>query len=284
MNSTEKDWSLVIKPRTGFFELNLQDLWHYRDLVWLLVRRDFVSFYKQTIFGPLWFFIQPVFTTIIYVLVFGKLANLGTDDLPMPLFYMTNIIAWNYFSECINKTSTVFKDNANIFGKVYFPRLIMPLSIVISNLVRFGVQFVLLILLMIYYAVFKEYHFNITSYILLYPFMMVLLAAFALGGGMIISALTTKYRDLSFLITFGIQLYMYITPIVYPLSVAPEKYKRFVAINPLTPIFEGMRLGLLGKGEMTAGSLVYAISIVIIVLLGGVFIFNKVEKTFVDTV
>lgn len=284
MHSEEKDWSLIIKPRGNLFELNLEELWHYRDLVWLLVKRDFVSFYKQTIFGPIWFFIQPIFTTIIFVLVFGNLAGFSTDGLPQPLFYMTNIVAWNYFSDCINKTSTVFKDNAQIFGKVYFPRLIMPFSIVISNLVRFGVQFILLIIMMAYYILFKGYHPNFTWYLLLYPVMIVLMAALGLGSGMIISAMTTKYRDLSFLVSFGVQLYMYITPIIYPLSSFPAKYKKIALLNPMSPIIEGMRLGLLGKGDLTTGTFIYTVVVVLAILTMGIIIFNKVEKTFVDTV
>ena len=284
MHSEEKDWSLIIKPRGNLFELNLEELWHYRDLVWLLVKRDFVSFYKQTIFGPIWFFIQPIFTTIIFVLVFGNLAGFSTDGLPQPLFYMTNIVAWNYFSDCINKTSTVFKDNAQIFGKVYFPRLIMPFSIVISNLVRFGVQFILLIIMMAYYILFKGYHPNFTWYLLLYPVMIVLMAALGLGSGMIISAMTTKYRDLSFLVSFGVQLYMYITPIIYPLSSFPAKYKKIALLNPMSPIIEGMRLGLLGKGDLTTGTFIYTVVVVLVVITMGIIIFNKVEKTFVDTV
>ncbi len=284
MHSEEKDWSLVIKPRGSLFELNLEELWHYRDLVWLLVKRDFVSFYKQTIFGPIWFFIQPIFTTIIFVLVFGNLAGFSTDGLPQPLFYMTNIVAWNYFADCINKTSTVFKDNAQIFGKVYFPRLIMPFSIVISNLVRFGVQFILLIIMIAYYTLFKDYHPNFTWYLLLYPVMIVLMAALGLGAGMIISAMTTKYRDLSFLVSFGVQLYMYITPIIYPLSSFPAKYKKIALLNPMSPIIEGMRLGLLGKGDLTMGTFIYTIVVVLAILTMGIIIFNKVEKTFVDTV
>jgi lipopolysaccharide transport system permease protein len=284
MHDNDKDWNLVIKPSESLFSLNLREVWNYKDLILLLVRRDFVSFYKQTIFGPIWFFIQPFFTTFIYVFVFGTLASLSTDGLPQPLFYLTNIVAWNYFSECLNKTSTVFRDNANIFGKVYFPRLVMPLSIVISNLTRFGVQLALLLLAMLYYALVKGYTFDITVYILLFPLMVLLMAALGLGSGMIISAMTTKYRDLSFLVTFGIQLLMYVTPVIYPLSAAPEKVKWVLSINPMTPILEGIRLGLLGKGDITIGSLIYAITVVVVVLFTGIITFNKVEKSFVDTV
>src|SRR6478672_2324761 len=200
----EEQWDLEIKPQNNLFELHLADVWRYRDLLLLLVRRDFVSFYKQTILGPLWFFIQPLFTTIIYTFIFGNLAGISTDGLPEPLFYMAGITAWNYFADCLTKTSTVFKDNANIFGKVYFPRLIMPLSIVVSNLVRFGVQFLLFVIVLTYYAI-KGSHFNITWAVSLFPVVVVLMAMLGLGAGMIISAMTTKYRDLAFLITFGIQ-------------------------------------------------------------------------------
>lgn len=284
MDDKDLDWSLVIKPRTGLLEINIAELWHYRDLIMLLVKRDFVSFYKQTIFGPLWFFIQPLFTTMIFVFVFQNLAGFSTDGLPGPLFYMAGTISWNYFADCINKTSTVFKDNANIFGKVYFPRLIMPISIVISNLVRFGVQFLLFIGFLAYYTIFKGFDFQITPYLALVPVFILLMAILGLGSGMIISAMTTKYRDLGFLVTFGVQLLMYATPIIYPLSTAPEKYKPIMGLNPLAPIMEGMRLGLLGKGEMTAGSLMYSVIVILVLFVIGIVTFNKVEKTFVDTV
>ena len=286
MNHEEaiKEWDLVIEPQSSVFNLQLSDIWRYRDLLKLLVRRDFVSFYKQTILGPLWFFIQPLFTTLTYVIIFGRLAGLSTDDLPQPLFYMVGIIAWNYFSECLTKTSTVFKDNANIFGKVYFPRMIMPLSIVASNLIRFGVQVILLVLMFAYYIMFKNYEPHINDYILLFPFAVLLMAALGLGIGMIISALTTKYRDLSFLVTFGVQLLMYATPVIYPLSSAPAKYKWIIELNPMTGIIETLRFGLLGKGSFSYASLGYSALFTLISLFAGIIIFNKVEKTFVDTV
>ncbi|MBL7683261.1 MAG: ABC transporter permease [Flavipsychrobacter sp.] len=285
-NNDEQDlqWSMVIKPQTRLFDISFTELWYYKDLVFLLVRRDFVSFYKQTVFGPLWFFIQPLFTTMIFVFVFGNLAKISTDGLPQPLFYMVGVVAWNYFAECLTKTSTVFRDNANVFGKVYFPRLIMPLSIVMSNLVRFGVQFILLILLMTYYCIAEDFQINVSIYLLLFPLMIILMAALGLGSGMIISAMTTKYRDLSFLVSFGVQLLMYATPIIYPLSAAPEKYRNIILLNPMSPIIEGMRLALLGNGNLSAGTLMYSIVIVIVVLFTGIVVFNKVEKTFVDTV
>jgi lipopolysaccharide transport system permease protein len=278
-----EEWDLTIEPQTSLFELNLKDVWRYRDLLWMFVKRDFVSFYKQTILGPLWFFIQPLFTTIIYTFIFGGLANLSTDGLPQPLFYMAGITAWNYFADCITKTSTVFKDNANIFGKVYFPRLIMPLSIVASNLVRFGVQMLLLFMMMGYYAVHNA-SFNITPAILLFPVLVLLMALLGLGLGLIITALTTKYRDLAFLVTFGIQLFMYTTTVIYPLSSAPEKYKTLISLNPMTGIIEAFRYAFLGQGQVSVNTLGYSTIFTIVVMVFGVIIFNKTEKTFVDTV
>jgi lipopolysaccharide transport system permease protein len=220
-NNTEQ-WDLVIEGRSSLFDLKFREVWHYRDLLLMFVKRDFVSFYKQTILGPLWFFIQPLFTTIIFTFVFGNLAGLSTDGLPQPLFYLAGITAWNYFADCITKTSTVFKDNANIFGKVYFPRLIMPLSIVTSNLVRFGLQMLLFLAVMGYFAIVGA-EFHITPAILLFPLLVLLMALLGLGLGLIITAMTAKYRDLSFLVTFGVQLMMYMTTVIFPLSAAPDK-------------------------------------------------------------
>ncbi|WEK19703.1 MAG: ABC transporter permease [Candidatus Pedobacter colombiensis] len=282
----EENWDIEIKPANNLLDLKLKDVWHYRDLLWLLVKRDFVSFYKQTILGPLWFLIQPIFTMLIYTFIFGNLAGISTDGLPQPLFYMAGITTWNYFSECLNKTSTVFKDNANLFGKVYFPRLIMPLSIVASNLVRFGVQMLLFILMMLFYLS-TDVHFSPNRYLLLFPFLVILMACLGLGLGMIISAMTTKYRDLSFLVTFGVQLLMYATTVIYPLSTALDKYPTYawvIEYNPMTPIIETFRYGFLGKGGFSWQSLGYCTGITFLITVIGVIIFNKVEKTFVDTV
>lgn len=284
--STKADWDLEITPANNLLDIKLKDLWHYRDLLLLLVKRDFISFYKQTILGPLWFFIQPVFTTVIFTFVFGNLAGISTDGLPQPLFYMAGITAWNYFADCLNKTSTVFKDNANLFGKVYFPRLIMPFSIVASNLVRFGVQMLLFILMIVYYLA-TDLNFSPNWYILLFPVLVILMASLGLGLGMIISAMTTKYRDLAFLVTFGVQLLMYATTVIYPLSTAIEKYPKYAWIikyNPMTPILETFRYGFLGNGSFSWGSLGYCTAITFIITLTGIIIFNKVERTFVDTV
>ncbi len=277
------DWDLTIEPQSSLFKLNLKDVWRYRDLLWLFVKRDFVSFYKQTILGPLWFFIQPLFTTLTYTFIFGNLAGIRTDGLPQPLFYMAGITAWAYFADCLTKTSTVFKDNANIFGKVYFPRLILPLSIVASNLVRFVVQMLLFLIMIGYYAL-QGANFNITWAILLFPFLVLLMAFLGLGLGLIITALTTKYRDLAFLITFGVQLSMYATTVIYPLSAAPIKYKYLIQLNPMTGIIEAFRFGFLGQGELTWNSLGYSILVTLVSLVLGVVIFNKTEKTFVDSI
>jgi lipopolysaccharide transport system permease protein len=283
MSEQISEWDLTIEPQNSLFDLNLKDVWRYRDLLWMFVKRDFVSFYKQTILGPLWFFIQPLFTTIIYTFIFGGLANLSTDSLPQPLFYMAGITAWNYFSDCITKTSTVFKDNANIFGKVYFPRLIMPLSIVASNLVRFAVQMLLMIIMMGYYS-WNGAKFHITWAIALFPLLVILMALLGLGLGLIITALTTKYRDLAFLVTFGIQLLMYTTTVIYPLSSAPAKYKTMISLNPMTGIIECFRFAFLGQGQLTWNTIGYSIIFTLISLILGIIIFNKTEKTVIDTI
>lgn len=277
------EWDLVIEPDNSLLDLKLRDVWRYRDLLVMFVKRDFVSFYKQTVLGPLWFFIQPLFTTIVYTFIFGNLAGLSTDGLPQPLFYLAGITAWNYFAECLTKTSTVFKDNANIFGKVYFPRLILPLSIVVSNLVRFAVQFLLFLIMMGYYAS-AGTHFNISWAILLFPLLVLMMALLGLGLGLIVTALTTKYRDLSFLVVFGVQLLMYATTVIYPLSAAPAKLKHIIELNPMTGIIEAFRYSLLGVGETSMGSILYSAGVTIAVMLVGVVIFNKTEKTFVDTI
>jgi lipopolysaccharide transport system permease protein len=283
-NITQNEqWTEVITPTNGVFDLKLVDVWRYRDLLMLLVRRDFVSIYKQTILGPIWFFLQPLFTTLTFVIVFGQIAHISTDGMPQVLFYMTGVTLWNYFSDCLNKTSTVFRDNASIFGKVYFPRLVMPLSIVISNLIKFGIQFLLLMGFWVYYLITTDtIHPNI--YILLIPLIVILMAAQGLGWGMIISSMTTKYRDLVFLLTFGIQLLMYATPVIYPLSSISGDYRVFIEYNPLTPLLEIFRYALLGSGAFSWTLLVYSIVSSLIVVALGAIVFTKVEKSFMDTV
>lgn len=276
-------WDLVIKGETSLFDVKFRDLWQYRDLLLMFVKRDFISFYKQTILGPLWFFIQPVLTTIVFSIIFGNIAGISTDGLPKFLFYLSGITAWNYFADCLTKTSTVFRDNASIFGKVYFPRLIMPLSIVVSNLVKFGVQLSLFLVMMIYYSI-KGADFHITNAIFIFPVLLVLMALLGLGLGLIISAVTTKYRDLTFLVSFGVQLLMYATTVIYPLSAAPPEYKKYIELNPMTGIIEAFRYGFLGKGEFSVWSIGYSAIFTIVVLFLGILIFNKTEKNFVDTI
>ncbi|MFN3969054.1 ABC transporter permease [Flavobacterium sp.] len=286
-NSQSQDWDLVIKGHTSLFDLKFKDLWNYRDLLLMFVKRDFVSFYKQTILGPLWFFIQPIFTTLVFTFVFGNLAGISADGLPRQLFYLAGITSWQYFSDCLTKTSTVFKDNANIFGKVYFPRLIMPLSIVVSNLVRFGVQLILMFLLMFYFYInpIEGTSFHVSNGLFLFPFLVLLMAFLGLGLGLIITAVTTKYKDLTFLVTFGVQLLMYATTVIYPLSYAREKgYGHIVELNPMTGIIEAFRYAFLGKGEFTLWSIGYSTIVTFVILFLGIIIFNKTEKNFVDTI
>ena len=288
-NITEEEegyWDTEITPSDNLFNLQLKDVWQYRDLLVLLVRRDFVSFYKQTILGPIWFFVQPIVTILIYNLVFNTLANIGTDGIPGPLFYLAGTIIWNYFADCLTKTSTVFRDNASIMGKVYFPRLIMPLSIVCSNLIRFGVQFILFILLLLAYD-FKGLAIMPNIHLLLFPYLLLLIAALGLGAGMILSSVTTKYRDLTFVISFGVPLIMYTTSVIYPLSVAVAKHPSYswtIKYNPVTAVIETFRYGFLGRGSFSWALLGYSSIVTLAILLTGIIIFNKVEKTFVDTI
>lgn len=283
---TEEHWDIEITPHNNLFDLKLKDVWHYRDLLGLLVRRDFVAFYKQTILGPIWFFVQPIITIYTYTYVFNNLAGIKTGQIPPQLFYLAGTLIWNYFSDCLVKTSTVFKDNAQILGKVYFPRLIMPLSIVLSNLVRFAVQFALfLVMLFIFYLKGDKFVPNTT--IFLFPALIMLVAALGLGVGMIISAVTTKYRDISFLVTFGVPLLMYTTTVVYPLTTAVQKHPELAWIikyNPITPIIETFRYGFFSQGSFTWSLFGYSVAVTFGILLLGTIIFNRVEKNFVDTV
>lgn len=285
-NTTTQDWDLILEDKRNLFDLKLKDVWDYRDLLVLFVKRDFVTFYKQTILGPLWFFIQPIFTTIVFTFVFGNLAGISTDGLPQPLFYLAGITAWSYFSDCITKSSAVFNSNASIFGKVYFPRLIMPLSIVISNLIRFGVQFMLFVFYMVYYA-YKGADFGLTYAVLLFPYIIFVMALLGMGLGLIVSAMTTKYKDLTFLISFGVQLLMYATPIIYPMSVAKEKFAEYVyllELNPMTNLIEAFRYGFLGSGQFSLGGLLYSSVVTFVIFVLGIIIFNKTEKNFIDTI
>ena len=283
MKEPKQMWTEEIKAESSLFAINFREIWHYRDLLFMLVKRDFITFYKQTILGPLWFIVQPLLTTLIFVILFGNIAKLSTDGIPQLAFYLAGITIWNYFSESLTKTSSVFTANASIFGKVYFPRLIMPLSIVASSLLKFAVQFALFILVVLYYT-FVAQSIQPNLWILFTPVLILLMALFALGVGMIFSSLTTKYKDLTFLLAFGIQLFMYITPVVYPSSALPEKFQILAKINPLSSIFECFRYAYLGTGTFTITDLLISTLIIVFLFFAGVLVFNKVEKSFMDTV
>lgn len=282
MNEPQQKWTETIEANHTLFDLKLKEVWRYKDLIYMFVKRDFISSFKQTILGPIWFFINPIFTTFTYLIVFGKLANLPTDGAPPLLFYLAGVTLWNYFSGALIGTSNTFTGNAAIFGKVYFPRLVTPISIVISNLMRLGVQFLLFVLVWAYYLAIGDIHCNI--WILATPFLVVLMAVFALGVGMIFSSLTTKYKDLVMLLGFGISLFMYATPVIYPVSSLPGYFKKLAYYNPLTGIFECFKYGWLGVGDFSPIMLGISTVIIFALLAIGVVVFNKVEKTFMDTV
>ena len=278
------DYTTIIKPQNKLFEIDFKEIWRYRDLLVMCIKRDIVTQYKQTILGPTWYFIQPALTTIMYMVVFGGIAGISTDGLPQPLFYLAGIVLWQYFSECLNKTSATFTQNQHIFGKVYFPRLISPLSNVLSNLVRMSIQFLLFLIVYVYYvAVGVDVMPN--AYALLLPLLIVMLAGLSLGFGIIISSMTTKYRDLTILFTFIVQLWMYATPVIYPLStINNDKIRMLMGINPLTSIFEAFKYGMLGVGQFSWGGLGYSFGFMVVLLLVGVVVFNKVQRSFMDTV
>ena len=264
-------------------DIQLAELWAYRDLVFLFVKRDFVSLYKQTILGPFWYFVQPILSTLVFTLIFGKVAQIPTDGIPQPLFYMAGITAWNYFADCLNRTSSTFTANAAIFGKVYFPRMVIPLSIVISNLIKFGIQFLLLLLCMAYYF-FQGANVHPSTYIFITPILVIMMAGLGLGFGILISSFTTKYRDLQYFLSFAVQLLMYATPIVYPLSVLHGKLKMLALLNPMTSIIETFKYAYLGGGEINFLYLGYSFFTMVTLMVAGLLIFHKVEKTFMDTV
>ncbi|QEC41051.1 ABC transporter permease [Pseudobacter ginsenosidimutans] len=282
---TEDRWDIVIEPKSRLLKLNLGEVWRYRDLLLSFVRRDFVAQFKQTILGPVWHLIQPILTTAMFLLIFSRIARISTDGIePKVLFYMSGIIIWNYFAACLTNTANTFVANAGIFGKVYFPRLVLPLSVVLSNIIRFGIQFLLLLATMIFYA-FKGYPIYLSFYWLLIPVLLLMMAGIGLGLGIIISSLTTKYRDFAVLLTFAVQLGMYATPIAYPLSYLEGKsYKMLISLNPITPLVETFRYSLFGKGTFDLNSLGYSFAFMLVVLVTGTLIFNKVEKNFMDTV
>ena len=283
MKHLEDSWDLVIEPPKGWFDLHLRDLWRYRDLMMLFVRRDFVASYKQTILGPLWHLIQPLLTTLMFTVVFGRIAGLPTDGVPEFLFYMAGTTIWSYFANCLTRTSGTFIANAGIFGKVYFPRMVVPVSTVMSQLIAFAIQFAFFLC---FYGLFwvrgAPIHPNWA--VALLPLLLLLMAGMGLGFGVIISSMTTKYRDLQVLVGFGVQLWMYATPVIYPLSTMPEKYRWMIVANPMTAIVETFRYGFFGTGTFSWSYLGYSAGFTVILLLAGMAVFNRVERTFMDTV
>jgi len=280
-----EDWDLVIKPQTSLFDINFRDIWRYRDLWYMYVKRDVITVYKQTVLGPIWFFVQPILTMMVYIVVFGNIAGLSTDGIPKPLFYLSGIIFWNYFSSCFSGTSSIFRANAGIFGKVFFPRLIVPLAVVTSNLIKFIIQGILFIVVYIYFIAFTEVDLQLQwQLLILLPLLIILMAILGLSFGMIFSSLTTKYRDLTFLMGFGVQLLMYATPIIYPMSILEGKYAGAIWYNPIAHIIEAVKYMLLGTGQFSWTGLAYAATFALVTLSLGIIIFNKTEKDFIDTV
>ena len=283
MNNQNSEWTSVIKPVSGWFDIHLSELWRYRDLIMLFVRRDFVAVYKQTVLGPFWFLLQPLFTTLVFTIIFGRIAKIPTDGLPPVLFYMSGITAWGYFSGCLNSTSNTFVGNAGIFGKVWFPRLTVPISVVITNLIRFAIQFAL------FFGFWIFYYANGAAIapkllLLFLPLLIIQMAALGLGFGIIVSSLTTKYRDLTNLVGFGVQLWMYATPVVYPTSQIPEKYHWLIALNPMAPIIEAFRYSFLGAGTVHTWQLALSGATTMLILFVGIVLFSRIEKSFMDTV
>ncbi|MFP5129177.1 ABC transporter permease [Phocaeicola coprocola] len=283
IQTNKENWTIEIKPKKKLLDVDLKGIWRYRDLYYMYVKRDIITVYKQTILGPLWFLIQPILTTIMYMFVFGGLAGISTDGIPQPLFYMSGILLWNYFNAAFMVSSNVFTANASVFGKVYFPRLVVPLSGITSNLIKFGIQLLLFIIIYLYYYI-QGVNLSINWTLLLFPLLILMIALHAMSWGLIISALTTKYRDLTQLVAFGIQLFMYLTPVIYPLSAAPEKYRIFISLNPLTPIFETFKYSCMGSGSLDWIGLGYSFIVLMITLFLSIIIFNRVERNFMDTV
>jgi lipopolysaccharide transport system permease protein len=278
-------WDSTITSENKWFDLHFKEILKYRDLLWLFVKRDFTTFYKQTVLGPLWFFLQPLISTFLFSIIFNKIAKIPTNETPPYLFYMSGIIAWNYFADCLNTTSSTFTNNARMFGKVYFPRIIIPISKVFSGLSKFILQLLLFFIIFLYFLFTGNDQIFISFKVLIFmPFLILQMACLGLGLGFIISSLTAKYRDLNYLIGFFTQLLMYASPIIYPLSIVPEKFKYIILANPITPIIELFRIALLGKGDFNFNMIAYSVISTITIFLIGLLVFNKVEKTFIDTV
>jgi len=281
--TNDSHWTMVIRPQRAWWDLRLGELWQYRDLARLLVRRDFVAAHKQTVLGPIWYLIHPIFSSIVFTIIFGSVAKLSTDGLPPFLFYMAGNMIWGFIASCLTSTSNTFTGNAGIFGKVYFPRLIIPVSMFISNLISFGIRFVTFILFLLYF-VFSGFDVNPNGYILLLPVLLIIMAGAGVGLGIIVSSLTTKYRDLQQLLGYGVQLIMYTSPVIYPLSAVPAQWRWLLLVNPITPVIEAFRRGFLGVSSLEPVYLLYSMAFMFIVLLVGILIFNRVESTFMDTV
>lgn len=280
------DYDLIIRPKRHAFDINFKEIWDYRDLLTMFVKRDIVTVYKQTVLGPIWFVVQPILTVAIYVLVFGNIAKLPTDGVPMILFYLAGVVMWNYFSEAFNTTAKTFTENANIFGKVYFPRLIMPMSKVVSGLIKFGIQLAFFLVVYAYYIITDSGSVDPNTTLLLLPVYIAIMAAMGLGAGIIFTSLTTKYRDLTFLLTFGVQLMMYATPVIYPLSTIVEgsKMRLLLLANPLTPLVEGFKYAFLGQGYFSWMALGYSAGFTTVLLIIGIVVFHRTERNFIDTV
>ena len=276
-------WDLIIRPQSPWYDLRLRELWDARELIALFVWRDFVAVYKQTILGPLWYLVQPLLTTLTFTVIFGNIARLPTDGLPPFLFYMSGTVIWSYFAACLTKTSSTFTSNAGLFGKVYFSRMAVPVSILISNLVTFGIQFALFLAFLAYFIL-AGASVQLNAAILLTPLLLLVMAGQGLGFGIIISSLTTRYRDLQFLVGFGVQLWMYATSVIYPLSLVPEQYRWLVLLNPITPVIEAFRLAYLGSGTVTLPLMAYSAAFTVAVVVVGMILFHRVERTFMDTV
>jgi lipopolysaccharide transport system permease protein len=289
MNNKEakkQDWLFEITPKNNFFELNLREIWNYRDLIFLFVKRDVVTVYKQTVLGPLWYLIQPLFTSITFTIIFNNLAGIDTGKVPPFLFNLAGIIIWNYFTSCLNSTSDTFKNNASMFGKVYFPRLIVPISVVISNLLKFAIQFLIFIVFFIYFY-YQGAPISLNASVLFFPLLVVLMGLLALGLGMIISSLVTKYRDFTYLIGFGVQLLMYVSAVMYPMTLIVSKIPKYgwlIKYNPLAYVIETSRYMLLNIGNMSIYGLLYTTVITVVLFFFGLLLFNKTEKSFIDTV
>jgi len=281
-HADEAPWDVVIRPRSALTGTDFRELWRYRDIVPLFVRRDFVTAHIQTLLGPLLYFVQPIVTVAVYTVIFGTIANIPTEGVPAPLFYLAGLLCWSYFSDCVTRTSSAFRENVHLFGKIYFPRLLLPLSMVISNLARFAAQAVLLVLVMIVYAA-RGTEFFLTPWVALIPVLIAIIALMGLGAGLIISSLSVRYRDLSVLLGSALQLLMYATPVIYPLSAVPPAFAWAVSLNPMAPLVEGMRRALYGTGSVTVSSLGYSVAVTAVLLVAGLIAFNRVERDFVDT-